>query len=157
MSNKTQLERYMAMSWHFSVSPSQWEGEKGYWAWVSELPNCSTFARTPGEALSTVAELLPAYLTAALQSETEIPIPESRNPDADESGGTIVLRVPKSLHIGLKQAAQAENTSLNQFALFALTKMVCQTTAPKGVTGRKAGSSGKTVSAKQAVSKRKRQ
>jgi predicted RNase H-like HicB family nuclease len=128
--NKNKVSEYLAMSWHFSASASEWEGEKGYWAWVSELPNCSTFASTQSQALSTVAEMLPTYLNAAIESNAIIPVPEGRDPEADDAGGTIVLRVPKSLHIGLKYAAQAENTSLNQFALYALTKAVYQTTAP---------------------------
>jgi antitoxin HicB len=133
---KLNLEKYLAMSWHFSVVPSEWENEKGYWACVSELPNCSTFATSQAEALSTVAQLLPAYLEAAIESNADIPIPESRDSGADDVGGTIVLRLPKSLHIGLKNAAQAEKTSLNQFALYALTKMVYQTTSPLGAAKR---------------------
>ncbi len=77
-----------------------------------------------------MAQLLPAHLKAAIESNASIPMPESREPEAEDVGGTIVLRVPKSLHLGLKHAAQTEKTSLNQFALFALTKMVYQTTRP---------------------------
>src|SRR5207253_318380 len=76
-------------------------------------------------------------LQAALASNVNVPTPDSRDPEADEAGGTIVLRIPKSLHIGLKHAAQAEKTSLNQFALYALTKMVCQTTTPAADTATK--------------------
>ncbi len=130
MNQKSKLREYLAMSWHFAIEASEWEGEKGYWAWVSELPNCSTFGYTQSEALSSVAEMLPVYLEAAVQSNASIPEPESREPTMDEMGGTIVLRIPKSLHYGLKQAANTENTSLNQFALYALTKAVCQTTQP---------------------------
>lgn len=130
MKTQSELDQYLNLAWHYSVAPSDWEGQNGYWAWVSELPNCSTFAPTPAEALSAVAQLLPAYLKAALESRATVPLPESRDIDANEAGGTIVLRVPKSLHLGLKNAAKAEKTSLNQFALYALTKMVCQTTMP---------------------------
>jgi antitoxin HicB len=130
MTKKMNLDEYLSMSWHFSIQPSEWEGEQGFWAWVSELPNCSTFGNTQSEALSTVAKLLPAYLKAAVESNASIPTPVGREPEADEVGGTIVLRLPKSLHLGLKHAARTENTSLNQYALFALTKMVYQTTVP---------------------------
>lgn len=130
MKTQTELDHYLNLAWHYSVAPSNWEGQKGYWAWVSELPNCSTFAPTPAEALSAVAQLLPAYLKALLESKATVPLPDSRDIDASEAGGTIVLRIPKSLHLGLKNAAKAEKTSLNQFALYALTKMVCQTTVP---------------------------
>lgn len=125
------------MPWHFCVEPSEWEGEKGYWAWVSELPNCSTFGRSQAEALSAVARLLPTYIKTAIRSNAVIPTPTNREAEADKVGGKIVLRLPKSLHLGLKQAADKENTSLNQFALYALTKVVCQTTAPAARTARK--------------------
>jgi predicted RNase H-like HicB family nuclease len=81
MSIKTNLKKYRAMPWHFSIIPSEWEGEKGYWSWVSELPNCSTFAHTQSEALSAVVELLPVYLKAALEAAAAIPVPETRNYD----------------------------------------------------------------------------
>src|SRR5271163_4470349 len=90
MSTNVNLAKYLAMSWHFSVTPSEWEGKKGYWACVSELPNCSTFAKTQSEALSTVAQLLPTYLKIALESKADIPVPEGRDPAADDAGGTIV-------------------------------------------------------------------
>lgn len=127
---KAKLKEYIDLPWHYSVAASEWEGEKGYWAWVSELPDCSTFGKSRLKALETVANLLPDYLAAALESNSPIPKPESRSLDASDAGGTIVLRIPKSLHLGIKQAAKAENTSLNQFALFALTKMVYQTNLP---------------------------
>jgi antitoxin HicB len=130
---KTTLDEYLKMPWHFSVKPSEWEGEKGYWAWVSELPDCSTFGRSHSEALAAVAKLLPSYLKAAMVSKSNIPTPTGRDFGADEVGGTIVLRIPKSLHLGLKNAAKAENTSLNQFALFALTKMVYEVTLPQTI------------------------
>lgn len=133
---KARVQEYLNLPWHYSVEASNWEGEKGYWAWVSELPDCSTFDKSRVKALEAVANLLPEYLLAALESNANIPIPESGSVDAADLGGTIVLRIPKSLHLGIKQAAKAENTSLNQFALFALTKMVYQTNLPKQIKKR---------------------
>ncbi len=157
MSRKTDLDEYLSMSWHFSIQPSEWEGERGYWAWVSELPNCSTFGSTQSEALSAVVQLLPAYLKAAIESNASLPAPERREQEADDVGGTIVLRLPKSLHLGLKHAARTENTSLNQFALYALTKMVYQTTRPDTIrlTAKKKPATRKTTSRKTAVPRTK--
>lgn len=149
MSKKIDLDEYLKLSWHFAVESSEWEGEEGYWAWVSELPNCSTFAPTQSGALAAVSKLLPSYLKAALESGATIPTPTSRDPEADDVGGTIVLRLPKSLHIGLKHAAQTENTSLNQFALYALTKMVYQTNAPESLKQKSRTSTGKTTAKKE--------
>lgn len=128
---KTKLKEYLNLPWHYSVEASEWEGENVFWVWVFELPDCSTFDKSRVKALETVANLLPEYLEVALDSNSVIPIPEARSTESGDVGGTIVLRIPKSLHLGIKQAAKAENTSLNQFALFALTKAVYQTNFPK--------------------------
>ncbi|HEY9870924.1 MAG TPA: type II toxin-antitoxin system HicB family antitoxin [Candidatus Obscuribacterales bacterium] len=156
MKRTKSLDEYLNMTWHFSVHPSEWEGEKGYCAWVSELPNCSSFGRTQSEALAAVAQLLPAYLKAALESKADIEAPEGREPEAEDVGGTIVLRLPKSLHLGLKHAARTESTSLNQFALFALTKMVYQTTRPAALrsTAKRKTGVGKAAAKKTASSVR---
>jgi antitoxin HicB len=135
MSENSLLEDYLALPWHYSVAPSVWEGEAGYWACVCELPDCSTFAPTQEEALLAVAQSLPAYLAAALESKAEIPTPEKLGSAVDDLGGTIVLRLPKSLHLGLKNAALKENTSVNQFALYALTKAVCLANSPRYSAG----------------------
>jgi antitoxin HicB len=153
MTKRLGLKDYLEMPWHFAVEPSNWEGEKGYWAWVCELPNCSTFGRSPSDALTAVAQSLPVYLEAAIDSKSSIPIPLGHEPEIEEVGGTIVLRLPKSLHIGLKKAAETENTSLNQFALYALTKMVYQTTGPSIGLSHEIKSQGRTKTAAAPIPK----
>jgi predicted RNase H-like HicB family nuclease len=79
MNKKLILQEYLNMPWHFAVKESDWEGEKGHWAWVSELPDCSTFGHTQAEALATVEDCLPIYLKAALDSKVVIDEPSSRD------------------------------------------------------------------------------
>lgn len=46
---------------------------------------------------------LPDYLAAALESNSPILTPESRSLGASDASGIIALRIPKSLHLGIKQ------------------------------------------------------
>ena len=47
---------------------------------------------------------------------------ESYKKDLDEYSGKLVLRIPRSLHKQLKEAAQMEGVSLNQYMLYKLAK-----------------------------------
>ena len=47
---------------------------------------------------------------------------ESYKKELDEYSGTLVLRIPRSLHKQLKEAAQMEGVSLNQYMLYKLAK-----------------------------------
>lgn len=40
----------------------------------------------------------------------------------EEYSGRLVLRIPRSLHKSLKEAAQAEGVSLNQYMLYKLSR-----------------------------------
>ncbi len=48
----------------------------------------------------------------------DVPLPNS----ADRYSGKFVVRVPKSLHRSLAAAAEREGVSLNQYALYKLSK-----------------------------------
>lgn len=47
---------------------------------------------------------------------------ESYKKELDEYSGKLVLRIPRSLHKQLKEAAQMEDVSLNQYMLYKLAK-----------------------------------
>src|SRR6202021_2343126 len=117
MTNKKQIEidRYMDLPWHYCTQASEWEGEKGYWVSVAELPDCSTFAVKLEEGLAAIPDLLREYLKVAISADAPIPTPES--PDQPALVDKILLRVPLSLHLGVKNAAKRERTSINQFAV----------------------------------------
>lgn len=42
--------------------------------------------------------------------------------DLEDYSGRLVLRIPRSLHKALKEAAQAEGVSLNQYMLYKLSR-----------------------------------
>ncbi len=81
MDNK-QIDHYMSMPWHYCTEASEWEGEKGYWVSVAELPDCSTFAVRLEDGLAAIPDLLREYLKVAISTNT--PIPTLANP-AQES------------------------------------------------------------------------
>lgn len=68
MNEKPDIDDLLERTWQYSVAPSEWEGQKGYYAWVTDMPARSAFASTQAEALSAVAHLLPTYLQAAAES-----------------------------------------------------------------------------------------
>ncbi len=122
------INDYMSLPWHYSTEASEWEGEKGYWISVAELPDCSTFASKIEEGLARMPSLLREYLKASLASQANIPMPE-RSEDLSLAGN-LSLRIPISLHMGVKNAAKLQKTSINQFAVKALTEAVTRTAKP---------------------------
>ena len=134
MSNKkTTVDQYLQLPWHYCTEASKWEGEDGYWVSVAELPDCSAFASSLEKGLVLIPRLLREYLTVALKSKATIPLPEQ----AQETllAGKLLLRLPASLHLGIKNAAKREGTSINQFALKALTEAVIHVAKPVSYPG----------------------
>ncbi len=69
---------------------------------------------TPGEAASLAkAEAMDDGTTMAL---------EDFRKSLEEYSGKLVLRIPRSLHKELKEAAEIEGVSLNQYMLYKLAK-----------------------------------
>jgi antitoxin HicB len=128
MKNRTQIDQYMNLPWHYCTEASEWEGEKGYWISVAELPDCSTFAVRLEEGLAAIPDLLREYLKVAIAANASIPIPENAAEPALVD--KILLRVPMSLHLGVKNAAKRERTSINQFAVKALSEAVTRLVKP---------------------------
>lgn len=65
----TTVNKYLAMPWHYSSEASKWEGEKGFWVWVAELPDCSTFSNSLEDGLAKLPSLLSHYLKVAVASK----------------------------------------------------------------------------------------
>jgi predicted RNase H-like HicB family nuclease len=130
--NKLELaiEEYLNMPWHYCTEASIWEGQKGYWISVAELPDCSTFSTTIEEGLSIMPLLLREYIKAALIAKSILPLPKAAKDN--NLSGKLLLRLPPSLHLGIKNAAKLENLSINQFALKALTEAVTKNAHPIG-------------------------
>jgi antitoxin HicB len=82
---------------------------------VPELPGCLSDGETPEGALANVKEAIECWLAAALE-DGDTP-PDPRAYEVAEHSGKFTLRVPRSLHRALSEAAQREGVSLNQLVL----------------------------------------
>ncbi len=98
----------------------QREDETTWFARVRELPGCMTEGDSLAEAAEMLQDAMAAWIDTALEDGK--PVPEPR-PDADYSG-KFVVRVSRSLHRDLVDAADREGVSLNQFIATELARAV---------------------------------
>jgi antitoxin HicB len=99
----------------------------GYYVGIKELKGCMTTADDSEVALSEIQELMKEWLEIAL--EENLPIPEPRG--VDQFSGKFNLRIPKTLHRQLIEAAEDEGVSLNQYCNYILAESVGSYQAPK--------------------------
>jgi antitoxin HicB len=114
--NTRTLDEYLSLPYHVEVIRDD-DGENPGWvARVIELPGCITQGDTFEELGEMIEDAMRGWIGVAL--EDGIPVPEPK-PDEDYSG-KFVVRVPRSLHRQLAEAAEREGVSLNQFINVAL-------------------------------------
>ncbi|MGE0236802.1 toxin-antitoxin system HicB family antitoxin [Methylocystis sp.] len=108
----TKIERY----------PSQvfWsEEDGGFIALAPDLPGCSAFGETKGEALAELDHAVTAWIGAAEAAGNPVPEP-SELPVPSSYSGKVLLRLPKELHAKLAQSAKRQDVSLNQYLLYVI-------------------------------------
>jgi antitoxin HicB len=114
------VDEYMKLPYTIKVVYDNDNENPGWVAEVAELPGCFTQADTFEELGEMIEDAMRGWLKVAL--EAGLPIPEPQ-PDEDYSG-KFVLRLPRSLHRQLTEAAQHEGVSLNQYINVALARVV---------------------------------
>lgn len=82
-----------------------------------EIPEAKTNADDLKTLSRRMQEVLELSVETRLQEGDEIPLPID-----EKSKGVLTIRVPKSLHSALRIAAEKEGISLNQYALYKLSK-----------------------------------
>lgn len=112
------VERYMARPYRIEMRRSDW----GWYVKVPDLPGCMSQGETPDEAFEMIQEAQRSWLQVALEDGRPIPAPQDE--DSDEAGGRLIVRLPKTIHRQLAQAADTEGVSLNLFAATALARAV---------------------------------
>ena len=83
-----------------------------------EIPEAETYARNMESLQKRLDEVLELSLKIREEKGEEIPEPLSDN----NYSGKFTLRLPKSLHKNLSIEAEKEGISLNQLALYKLSK-----------------------------------
>ena len=70
------------------------------------------------EAYKNLQEAMRGYIQTKLDNGFDVPLPNT----AEDYSGKFVVRVPKSLHQALSIEAEREGVSLNQYALYKLSR-----------------------------------
>ena len=83
-----------------------------------EVPEAKTYARSREELEKRMKEVLELSLEIREKNGEEVPEPIDEN----NYSGKFTLRLPKSLHKTLSLQAEKEGISLNQYALYKLSK-----------------------------------
>ncbi|MDP2302504.1 MAG: toxin-antitoxin system HicB family antitoxin [Ignavibacteria bacterium] len=127
MKKNKPLEYYLNLPYKIAL-----HFEPGDKTWVATHPElgsgtCYAIGETIDEALQLLEEEKKFILELALNEEKEIPEPVFETEELPS--GQFVLRVPKTLHKKIKDLAEKENISLNQYVAFVLSSHVGETKA----------------------------
>lgn len=114
------LDEYLKLPYAIKTVYDNDPENPGWVAQVAELPGCLTQADTFEELGAMIQDAMRNWLTADLALGNLIP-----EPAADEEySGKFVVRLPRSLHRPLAQAAEREGVSLNQLINVTLAQAV---------------------------------
>lgn len=100
-----------ASNYNITVRKGWFDGELCFEARVAELPDVAEYADSFEEAYALAIDTVAT--TAEMFADQGKPMPPVMIP-ADEYSGRVTLRLAKSLHRALAQAADYEGVSLNQ-------------------------------------------
>jgi antitoxin HicB len=96
------------------------EDETTWFVRVVELPGCISEGDSPSEAIEMIQDAMAGWLEVALEDGRQIPEPKP----IDEYSGKFVVRLPRSLHRELVEAAARDGVSLNQYVVAELARAV---------------------------------
>src|SRR5262245_15957034 len=110
MSNKAQkeVERYMAVPYPFNVHA---DPEGGFVVVFPDLPRPATHVRDLTEVGPAAEEIKALWIETELEEGRDIPEPSH----PEEYSGRFNLRLPRSLHRALSEAAALQSVSLNTY------------------------------------------
>ena len=108
----------MNLPYNYIVQPITDESGTYFYARVLELDGCQSTGETFEEAYKNLKEAMRGWLEAKLEGGFDVPLPVGY----DDFSGKFVVRIPKSLHYRLSVEAEKEGVSLNQYALYKLSK-----------------------------------
>lgn len=96
------------------------EEDATWFARVVELPGCLSAGDSAEDAAGMIQDAMAGWIELAIADGRIIPEPKPR----EEYSGKFVVRVPRSLHRDLVEAAAKEQVSLNQFIATELARAV---------------------------------
>ena len=112
------VKEYMKLPYNYIIQPISDESGEYFYARVLELDGCQTTGATFEEAFKNLKEAMEGWIEAKIEGGFEVPMPIKQ----ENFSGKFVLRIPKSLHYKLSIEAEKEGVSLNQYALYKLSR-----------------------------------
>ena len=112
------VKDYINLPYNYIIQQINDESGSYYYARVLEFDGCQSTGDTFQEALDNLKEAMKGWIETKLEGGFNIPLPISQN----NFSGKFLIRIPKSLHYQLSIEAEQEGVSLNQYALYKLTK-----------------------------------
>jgi predicted RNase H-like HicB family nuclease len=109
------LNYYLELKYPFIVIQ---EDDGSYFIEYPDLKGCFSTGDTLEEAIQLSCDAKKAWIETALAENIDIPAPKIIN----EFSGNFKLRMPKSLHKSLANAAKEEGVSMNQYCVYLLSK-----------------------------------
>lgn len=115
---KDAINKYLNLPYNFIIKQIEDESGKYFYAKVLELDGCQSTGETFEEAYANIKEATEGWIETKLEAGLEIPLPIGY----ENYSGKFIVRIPKSLHYQLAVEAAEEGISLNQYALYKLSK-----------------------------------
>ena len=113
--SRNSLAHYLALEYPFNVIT---DPDGGYVAVYPDLPGCMTQAENLEELFAMAKDARETWIESEYERGNEIPLPSY----PEEHSGKFNVRIPKSLHRALAEAAEREEVSLNQYVLTILAR-----------------------------------
>lgn len=98
-------------AYNITVRKGEFEGERCFEARVKELPDLAEYGDTFEEAYALAVDAIEITAKFFAEKGKSIPVPQEV---VDDYSGRVTLRLPKTLHRALAEAADNEGISLNQ-------------------------------------------
>lgn len=109
------LDDYLRLQYSFRAVA---DVDGGYVILFPDLPGCLTQVDTMDEIPAMAEDARRLWIETAYEDGQEIPLPSY----PEEYSGRFVLRLPRSLHRSLAEAAEREGVSLNQYVVALLAR-----------------------------------
>lgn len=113
---ENEVRRYLTLPYRIAVTRDETEDGSPWRAAIEELPGCEVRGATPADAAARIPAALAEWVATAQADGRDIPEPrEARN-----YSGRLLLRMSRSLHCELAQAAERDQVSLNAYINYLL-------------------------------------
>ena len=112
------VKYYINLPYNYIVKPINDESGSYFFAKILEFDGCQSTGQSFEEAYNNLKEVMELWIETKLENGLEIPLPIT----TENYSGKFIIRIPKSLHYKLAVEAKQEGVSLNQYALYKLSK-----------------------------------